>query len=274
MVLSRRGCVFQVLPEVAQASADHPARTDPHAYWPLRTSWPYSAVVASFIQSKQLQRLLQDCLGSQTLLLYNEQYIIKPPHSKRSSFSWHYDSKDCCMEQGVRYSPYLSLWLAIDDMTADNGCLVVQPNSHKTACCSCGCISSTTSASSVDEPRTQSHREHLQQAPAHAKPNAGYAASWCSHYQATREQPVQYIAVSNSWQLQDALSNSCGCCDAYGALARHAALSTNDPCVREPLGDRHGGQERPPSCRPLGLLLPAGTAVSSKFGKCCVNLYL
>eukprot|EP00878_Enallax_costatus_P033664 GHUV01037208.1.p1 GENE.GHUV01037208.1~~GHUV01037208.1.p1 ORF type:complete len:291 (+),score=79.13 GHUV01037208.1:98-970(+) len=231
-----RGCIFQVLPEVAQAPAAHPASTDPTTYWRLRTSWPYSAATASFLQSQQLQETLQDCLGTQTVLLYNEQYIIKPPHSNRSSFGWHYDSQSCGTDQGVKYSQYLSLWIALDDMMAENGCLVVLPSSHPPAGIgTCGCGNPVTKDWPANRTTSASHNRLLGQQPpleTHPACTAGCTGSCCSRRQAALQQPVQYIAVNSTEQLQDALSSSCGCC---------------------------GGREA--VNKPLGLLLPAGTAV-------------
>jgi hypothetical protein len=43
------------------------------------------------------------------------QYIIKPPLSPLSSFCWHRDS-DWCRGAEVDYRPYISVWIALDDM--------------------------------------------------------------------------------------------------------------------------------------------------------------
>lgn len=54
------------------------------------------------------------------------QYIIKPPRSLLSAFTWHRDS-DWCRTGDVHYAPYISVWCALDDMTLENGCLWVRP---------------------------------------------------------------------------------------------------------------------------------------------------
>lgn len=70
------------------------------------------------------------------LMLFNEQYIVKPSRSGESgSFPWHRDAdslfsalkgeaEDSLMVQ------YVSVWIALDDMTAENGCLRIRPKSH------------------------------------------------------------------------------------------------------------------------------------------------
>ena len=61
-----------------------------------------------------------------------EQYIIKPPHcNSDAAFQWHFDSQYAVSTgRAVSHSPYLSLWVALDDMTASNGCLVVLPGAR------------------------------------------------------------------------------------------------------------------------------------------------
>ena len=58
--------------------------------------------------------------------LYWEQAVAKPPHA-RTELPWHQDNG---------YAPtipeeYVTCWLALDDAELDNGCLWVQPGSHR-----------------------------------------------------------------------------------------------------------------------------------------------
>eukprot|EP00698_Gefionella_okellyi_P003906 TRINITY_DN1361_c0_g1_i1.p1 TRINITY_DN1361_c0_g1~~TRINITY_DN1361_c0_g1_i1.p1 ORF type:complete len:195 (+),score=19.94 TRINITY_DN1361_c0_g1_i1:323-907(+) len=89
-----------------------------------------SASITDFIFSAWLGKRLQALLG-RSVYLFSEQYIVKPPSTGGSEFAWHKDveeqlamclSLDCC--------EYLTLWCALDDATAANGALWVQPGTH------------------------------------------------------------------------------------------------------------------------------------------------
>lgn len=54
----------------------------------------------------------EDCV------LFNEQFVVKGPRTG-ASFAWHQDSAYV----GFDHEPYVSIWIAIDDATLDNGCL-------------------------------------------------------------------------------------------------------------------------------------------------------
>ncbi len=45
------------------------------------------------------------------------QYVVKPSRTRLSGFGWHRDRDWCCGPE-VDYSPYLSVWIALDDMHA------------------------------------------------------------------------------------------------------------------------------------------------------------
>jgi len=102
-------------------------------------------------QSKQNQN------QNQHVCLFNDQYIVKPPNSLTARFGWHADSQWCDgsatkrkradheieleieleMENEIELeienenenvtAPYVSLWTALDDVDASNGCLRVLP---------------------------------------------------------------------------------------------------------------------------------------------------
>lgn len=52
------------------------------------------------------------------------QYIVKPSRSRLSQFAWHRDCDWCCGPD-VDRQPYLSVWVALDDMHA--GVLIAPP---------------------------------------------------------------------------------------------------------------------------------------------------
>ena len=76
--------------------------------------------------------------GTDDVCLFNDQYIVKPPSSADARFAWHRDSQWCddaeeeisaaaSDSRDVRRVPYVSLWTALDDTDATNGCVRVMP---------------------------------------------------------------------------------------------------------------------------------------------------
>jgi len=92
--------VFANLANVAMTGADAPKPDDP----------------AERLQTPQVH-------------LFNDQYIAKPPKSADARFTWHRDSQWCDEGEtpGPNYKPYLSCWVALDDVDADNGAIRVLP---------------------------------------------------------------------------------------------------------------------------------------------------
>jgi ectoine hydroxylase-related dioxygenase (phytanoyl-CoA dioxygenase family) len=92
-------------------------------------------IIDHILFNKSLESILKKILGNDLYLL-NEQYILKPPcgnktmrngSDKTTAFQWHrdYDSlKDKC--RNTLY-PYVSVWIALNDMTLKNGCLFILP---------------------------------------------------------------------------------------------------------------------------------------------------
>jgi hypothetical protein len=238
-----RGCVFQVLPELIPG---HAARADSAAYVKQRDSWPCCPAVAGFLQSSDLLQALQAALDSTSLLLYNEQYIMKPPCSKGSAFGWHYDSQSCGEQQGVHYSPYLSLWVALNDMTAENGCLTVLPGSR---------ASRQHSSSSMREDMKACQlagqpAQQLLQAP--SIEGLEYIKADCSEVLLAQlkrlyKQPQACTAAGAAHG--DAIT--AGCLQDSASNCRHGS---------NPVGNRLGSD----TGRAVGLEVPAGTSVSCK----------
>lgn len=227
-----------MLPELVPG---HVARADAASYFKQRDSWPCCQGIAAFLQSPQVLQLMQAALGSTAVLLYNEQYIMKPPHSSGSAFGWHYDSQWCDKQHGVQYSPYLSLWVALDDMTAENGCLVVLPGSRgNKQTGNSGCSSRMEACELAGQAVPQS-----QQAP--------------------DVQQVQFIEMDSLEVLLAKLSRICS--QAGADPAADAAATSADASSDGGLQDRASS-----SCHlscpghtkgcAVGLEVPAGTAVS------------
>ena len=63
-------------------------------------------------------------IGSDAYLFY-DQYVAKAAEQGRS-FSWHQDSGYL----GFPHDPYVTVWMAVDDMTVENGTVSLLPYSH------------------------------------------------------------------------------------------------------------------------------------------------
>jgi ectoine hydroxylase-related dioxygenase (phytanoyl-CoA dioxygenase family) len=66
----------------------------------------------------------------ETAYLHNEQFVVKMT-DKSSSFAWHQDSGYSVYQGGAaKHKPYLTCWVALDDMSEENGTISVLPFSR------------------------------------------------------------------------------------------------------------------------------------------------
>lgn len=100
-------------------------------YARVRSMWPLSERVAlDILFSERIRGIVSILLGTgDDTRLFNEQYIVKPSHSgARGAFGWHRDADSLNIVDIIPEDvTYVSLWVALDDMTKENGCLVVRP---------------------------------------------------------------------------------------------------------------------------------------------------
>lgn len=62
-----------------------------------------------------------------TAYLHNEQFVVKKSDSD-TAFAWHQDSGYSVYSGGAaRHEPYLTFWIALDDMSESNGTISVLP---------------------------------------------------------------------------------------------------------------------------------------------------
>ena len=80
--------------------------------------------IRAFAQREEFVELSTAFLGPNTDLYYNQKVYKNPSGTK--SFCWHQDDAYGPVEP----SPYLTLWIAINDATLENGCISVLPGSH------------------------------------------------------------------------------------------------------------------------------------------------
>jgi phytanoyl-CoA hydroxylase len=81
--------------------------------------------IMAFCQRPEFIAITTQLLGPDTDLYWN-QSVFKMPEGKKE-FPWHQDDGYTPVEP----SPYLTLWLALNDATVENGCVWVLPGSYK-----------------------------------------------------------------------------------------------------------------------------------------------
>jgi ectoine hydroxylase-related dioxygenase (phytanoyl-CoA dioxygenase family) len=80
-----------------------------------------SPAVERFLTSDLMVQLVQAALGD-TVYLFNEQYVVKAAE-RGMQFSWHQDSGFI----DYPHRPYLTCWIALDDVTEANGTVYLLP---------------------------------------------------------------------------------------------------------------------------------------------------
>ena len=74
-----------------------------------------------FVLGQTMADIARQCLGAEPLL-FNEQFVVKGA-GKGASFAWHQDSAYV----GFDHAPYVTVWIALDDTTEENGCVYLLP---------------------------------------------------------------------------------------------------------------------------------------------------
>jgi ectoine hydroxylase-related dioxygenase (phytanoyl-CoA dioxygenase family) len=81
--------------------------------------------IRAFVKRSEFVAITTQILGPDVDLYWN-QSVFKGPDG-RAQFPWHQDDGYTPVDP----SPYLTLWLALNDATPENGCISVLPGSHK-----------------------------------------------------------------------------------------------------------------------------------------------
>ena len=81
--------------------------------------------IRAFVKRPEFVAIAVQMLGPDIDLYWN-QSVFKGPEGTKE-FPWHQDDGYTPVEP----SPYLTLWLAVNDATEENGCISVLPGSHK-----------------------------------------------------------------------------------------------------------------------------------------------
>lgn len=77
--------------------------------------------LGAFLLGADMKQLSSTFVG-ETPHLFNEQFVVKGPKTG-ASFAWHQDSAYV----GFDHEPYVTIWIAVDDTTVDNGAVYVLP---------------------------------------------------------------------------------------------------------------------------------------------------
>lgn len=92
----------------------------------LRQRFEGEAGIRDVLFSPEVAGAAADLLQVETSYMFNEQFVVKAPSAQEegnSAFAWHQDGSYV----GFVHKPYLTMWLAIDEATAENGALRVLP---------------------------------------------------------------------------------------------------------------------------------------------------
>lgn len=82
--------------------------------------------LAAVVLGPELKSIAARYLGAPPLL-FNEQFVVKGPRTG-APFAWHQDSGYV----GFDHAPYLSVWIALDEITEDNGPVYLLPRNLDT----------------------------------------------------------------------------------------------------------------------------------------------
>jgi ectoine hydroxylase-related dioxygenase (phytanoyl-CoA dioxygenase family) len=89
--------------------------------------WKSDERIAKLMLDERLGELASELAGVDAIRIWHDQALIKEPWGNATA--WHLDNPKWSF-----YTPHaLSLWVALDDVTMQNGCLYFLPGTHKEA---------------------------------------------------------------------------------------------------------------------------------------------
>jgi ectoine hydroxylase-related dioxygenase (phytanoyl-CoA dioxygenase family) len=91
--------------------------------------WQSSDRVRPLVLDSQLAKLAADLAGVDGIRLWSDQALIKPPYATFTAYHldlpyWSFTSPDS-----------ITVWVALDDATLENGCMYYVPGTHKAGRC-------------------------------------------------------------------------------------------------------------------------------------------
>ncbi|MGA9364457.1 MAG: phytanoyl-CoA dioxygenase family protein [Bacteroidota bacterium] len=88
--------------------------------------WEFYPQVKEYVFNRRVAEIARRLSRSQHVRLWHDHALIKRPHDS-SATAWHQDLPYWPMKQATA----LSCWMALDDVTVENGCMHFIPGSHK-----------------------------------------------------------------------------------------------------------------------------------------------
>jgi hypothetical protein len=89
---------------------------------------PYSSAVRAFVNQGSATAIALQVIGDNVAHWFN-QYVTKLPDAGtgKSEFPWHQDNGYTAIEPATN----ITIWIALDDVNTQNGCVWVMPRSHR-----------------------------------------------------------------------------------------------------------------------------------------------
>jgi Protein involved in biosynthesis of mitomycin antibiotics/polyketide fumonisin len=89
-------------------------------------TWRDHGGIARFVLSRRFAQAAKDLTGSSGIRLFHDHALLKMPHDSRPT-PWHQDWPYWPMNE----TGALSIWIALDDVDENNGCMMFVPKSQK-----------------------------------------------------------------------------------------------------------------------------------------------
>lgn len=89
--------------------------------------WVDQPEVRPFTFDKRLADIARQLAECRAVTLHHDQALIKPGGERSRATNWHQDAPYYPMQQ----SDALSAWIAVDDVSTENGCMQFLPGSHR-----------------------------------------------------------------------------------------------------------------------------------------------
>ena len=89
-------------------------------------------VLESLVFNRKCLEVCRATIGDE-VFLHNEQFVVKMTDTA-TSFAWHQDSGYSVYNGGAeKHNPYITFWIALDDMKSENGTISILPFSREPA---------------------------------------------------------------------------------------------------------------------------------------------